>query len=166
MSSALNSKLLYSILPILKSQWAHTITRTSPSICCLRSWNLVCIFTNISSTTKIGCYWADFTWFSPNYRELIRGFVYDPTFAPDFDCIFVKTRYMKAKAWLILKAVKLWLAVALLWLIAAILFVAHVTIGIIKLIFIITLFPLTWVVYVPDQNIYNRIKIQLEELLS
>lgn len=73
---------------------------------------------------------------------------------------------MKAKAWLILKAVKLWLAVALLWLIAAILFVAHVTIGIIKLIFIITLFPLTWVVYVLDQNIYNRIKIQLEELLS
>lgn len=92
--------------------------------------------------------------------------MYDPTFAPDFDCIFVKTRYMKAKAWLILKAVKLWLAVALLWLIAAILFVAHVTIGIIKLIFIITLFPLTWVVYVLDQNIYNRIKIQLEELLS
>lgn len=73
---------------------------------------------------------------------------------------------MKAKAWLILKAVKLWLAVALLWLIAAILFVAHVTIGIIKLIFIITLFPLTWVVYVLDRNIYNRIKIQLEELLS
>ena len=71
---------------------------------------------------------------------------------------------MKAKAWLILKAVKLWLAVALLWLIAAILFVAHV-IGIIKLIFIITLFPLTWVVYVLDRNIYNRIKIQLEELL-
>ena len=92
--------------------------------------------------------------------------MYDPTFAPDFDCIFVKTRYMKAKAWLILKAVKLWLAVALLWLIAAILFVAHVTIGIIKLIFIITLFPLTWVVYVLDRNIYNRIKIQLEELLS
>nr|DAT02147.1 MAG TPA: hypothetical protein [Caudoviricetes sp.] len=30
-------------------------------ICCLRSWNLVCIFTNISSTTKIGCYWVDFT---------------------------------------------------------------------------------------------------------
>ena len=73
---------------------------------------------------------------------------------------------MKAKAWLILKAVKLWLAVALLWLIAAILFAAHVTIGIIKLIFIITLFPLTWVVYVLDRNIYNRIKIQLEELLS
>lgn len=73
---------------------------------------------------------------------------------------------MKAKAWLILKAVKLWLAVALLWLIAAILFVAHVTIGIIKLIFIITLFPLTWVIYVLDRNIYNRIKIQLEELLS
>lgn len=73
---------------------------------------------------------------------------------------------MKAKAWLILKAVKLWLAVALLWLIAAILFVAHVTIGIIKLIFIITLFPLTWVVYVLDRNICNRIKIQLEELLS
>lgn len=92
--------------------------------------------------------------------------MYDSTFAPDFDCIFVKTRYMKAKAWLILKAVKLWLAVALLWLIAAILFVAHVTIGIIKLIFIITLFPLTWVVYVLDRNIYNRIKIQLEELLS
>lgn len=92
--------------------------------------------------------------------------MYNPTFAPDFDCIFVKTRYMKAKAWLILKAVKLWLAVALLWLIAAILFVAHVTIGIIKLIFIITLFPLTWVVYVLDRNIYNRIKIQLEELLS
>lgn len=91
--------------------------------------------------------------------------MYDPTFAPDFDCIFVKTRYMKAKAWLILKAVKLWLAVALLWLIAAILFVAHVAIGIIKLIFIITLFPLTWVVYVLDRNIYNRIKIQLEELL-
>jgi fatty acid desaturase len=79
---------------------------------------------------------------------------------------FVETRYMKAKAWLILKAVKLWLAVALLWLIAAILFVAHVAIGIIKLIFIITLFPLTWVVYVLDRNIYNRIKIQLEELLS
>ena len=92
--------------------------------------------------------------------------MYDPTFAPDFDCIFVKTRYMKTKAWLILKAVKLWLAVALLWLIAAILFVAHVAIGIIKLIFIITLFPLTWVVYVLDRNIYNRIKIQLEELLS
>ena len=92
--------------------------------------------------------------------------MYDPTFAPDFDCIFVKTRYMKAKAWLILKAVKLWLAVALLWLIAAILFVAHVAIGIIKLIFIITLFPLTWVEYVLDRNIYNRIKIQLEELLS
>lgn len=92
--------------------------------------------------------------------------MYDLTFAPDFDCIFVKTRYMKAKAWLILKAVKLWLAVALLWLIAAILFVAHVAIGIIKLIFIITLFPLTWVVYVLDRNIYNRIKIQLEELLS
>ena len=73
---------------------------------------------------------------------------------------------MKAKAWLILKAVKLWLAVALLWLIAAILFVAHVSIGIIKLIFIITLFPLTWVVYGLDRNIYNRIKIQLEELLS
>jgi hypothetical protein len=73
---------------------------------------------------------------------------------------------MKGKAWLILKAVRLWLAVALLWLIAAILFVAHVTIGIIKLIFIITLFPLTWVVYVLDRNIYNRIKIQLEELLS
>lgn len=73
---------------------------------------------------------------------------------------------MKAKAWLILKAVKLWLAVALLWLIAAILFVAHVAIGIIKLILIITLFPLTWVVYVLDRNIYNRIKIQLEELLS
>ena len=73
---------------------------------------------------------------------------------------------MKAKAWLILKAVKLWLAVALLWLIAAILLVAHVAIGIIKLIFIITLFPLTWVVYVLDRNIYNRIKIQLEELLS
>lgn len=91
--------------------------------------------------------------------------MYDPTFAPDFDCIFVKTRYMKAKAWLILKAVKLWLAVALLWLIAAILFVAHVAIGIIKLILIITLFPLTWVVYVLDRNIYNRIKIQLEELL-
>lgn len=91
--------------------------------------------------------------------------MYNPTFAPDFDCIFVKTRYMKAKAWLILKAVKLWLAVALLWLIAAILFVAHVAIGIIKLIFIITLFPLTWVVYVLDRNIYNRIKIQLEELL-
>ena len=91
--------------------------------------------------------------------------MYDPTFAPDFDCIFVKTRYMKAKAWLILKAVKLWLAVALLWLIAAILFVAHVAIGIIKLIFIITLFPLTLVVYVLDRNIYNRIKIQLEELL-
>lgn len=91
--------------------------------------------------------------------------MYEPTFAPDFDCIFVKTRYMKAKAWLILKAVKLWLAVALLWLIAAILFVAHVAIGIIKLIFIITLFPLTWVVYVLDRNIYNRIKIQLEELL-
>lgn len=72
---------------------------------------------------------------------------------------------MKAKAWLILKAVKLWLAVALLWLIAAILFVAHVAIGIIKLILIITLFPLTWVVYVLDRNIYNRIKIQLEELL-
>ena len=50
--------------------------------------------------------------------------------------------------------------------IAAILFVAHVAIGIIKLIFIITLFPLTWVVYVLDRNIYNRIKIQLEELLS
>ena len=92
--------------------------------------------------------------------------MYDPTFAPDFDCIFVKTRYMKAKAWLILKAVKLWLAVALLWLIAAMLFVAHVAIGIIKLIFIITLFPLTWVVYVLDRNIYNRIKIQLEELRS
>lgn len=92
--------------------------------------------------------------------------MYNLTFAPDFDCIFVKTRYMKAKAWLILKAVKLWLAVALLWLIAAILFVAHVAIGIIKLIFIITLFPLTWVVYVLDRNIYNRIKIQLEELLS
>ena len=92
--------------------------------------------------------------------------MYDLTFAPDFDCIFVKTRYMKAKAWLILKAVKLWLAVALLWLIAAILFVALVAIGIIKLIFIITLFPLTWVVYVLDRNIYNRIKIQLEELLS
>lgn len=92
--------------------------------------------------------------------------MYNPTFAPDFDCIFVKTRYMKAKAWLILKAVKLWLAVALLWLIAAILFVAHVAIGIIKLIFIITLFPLTWVVYVLDRNIYNRIKIQLEEFLS
>lgn len=91
--------------------------------------------------------------------------MYNPTFAPDFDCIFVKTRYMKTKAWLILKAVKLWLAVALLWLIAAILFVAHVAIGIIKLIFIITLFPLTWVVYVLDRNIYNRIKIQLEELL-
>lgn len=73
---------------------------------------------------------------------------------------------MKGKARLILKAVRLWLAVALLWLIAAILFVAHVTIGIIKLIFIITLFPLTWVVYVLDRNIYNRIKIQLEELLS
>nr|DAI16532.1 MAG TPA: hypothetical protein [Caudoviricetes sp.] len=73
---------------------------------------------------------------------------------------------MKGKAWLILKAVRLWLAVALLWLIAAILFVAHVTIGIIKLIFIITLFSLTWVVYVLDRNIYNRIKIQLEELLS
>ncbi len=73
---------------------------------------------------------------------------------------------MKGKAWLILKAVRLWLAVALLWLIAAILFVAHVTIGIIRLIFIITLFPLTWVVYVLDRNIYNRIKIQLEELLS
>lgn len=73
---------------------------------------------------------------------------------------------MKGKAWLILKAVRLWLAIALLWLIAAILFVAHVTIGIIKLIFIITLFPLTWVVYVLDRNIYNRIKIQLEELLS
>ena len=73
---------------------------------------------------------------------------------------------MKAKAWLILKAVKLWLAVALLWLIAAILFVAHVAIGIIKLIFIITLFPLTLVVYVLDRNIYNRIKIHLEELLS
>lgn len=73
---------------------------------------------------------------------------------------------MKGKAWLILKAVRLWLAMALLWLIAAILFVAHVTIGIIKLIFIITLFPLTWVVYVLDRNIYNRIKIQLEELLS
>ena len=73
---------------------------------------------------------------------------------------------MKGKAWLILKAVRLCLAVALLWLIAAILFVAHVTIGIIKLIFIITLFPLTWVVYVLDRNIYNRIKIQLEELLS
>lgn len=72
---------------------------------------------------------------------------------------------MKGKAWLILKAVRLWLAMALLWLIAAILFVAHVTIGIIKLIFIITLFPLTWVVYVLDRNIYNRIKIQLEELL-
>lgn len=92
--------------------------------------------------------------------------MYNLTFAPDFDCIFVKTRYMKAKAWLILKAVKLWLAVALLWLIAAILFVAHVAIGIIKLIFIITLFPLTWVVYGLDRNIYNRIKIQLEELLS
>nr|DAX60486.1 MAG TPA: hypothetical protein [Caudoviricetes sp.] len=73
---------------------------------------------------------------------------------------------MKGKAWLILKAVRLWLAMALLWLIAAILFVAHVTIGIIKLIFIITLFPLTWVVYVLDRNIYNMIKIQLEELLS
>lgn len=73
---------------------------------------------------------------------------------------------MKGKAWLILKAVRLWLAMALLWLIAVILFVAHVTIGIIKLIFIITLFPLTWVVYVLDRNIYNRIKIQLEELLS
>ena len=74
---------------------------------------------------------------------------------------------MKAKAWLILKAVKLWLTVALLWLIAAMLFVAHVAIGIIKLIFIITLFP-------PDMGsicagpeyFYNRIKIQLEELLS